>query len=64
MGTDMLEKNGPMVRLLFTAADAEALRKSLADCICYRCKQKYRDHRDADHCFFEYVEDPEPEDAN
>ncbi len=60
----MLEKHGPIVRLLFTAADAEALRKSLADRICYRCKQKYRDHRDADHFFFEYVEDPEPEDAN
>ena len=59
----MLEKNGPL-RLSLTAADVQALRKSLADCICYLCKRKYRDHRHADHRFFEHVDDVDPKEAN
>jgi hypothetical protein len=61
---NMLEKNGPMLNLFIAAADVRALQKSLADRICYRCKRKYSDHRDADHRFFEYAEDLDPEEAN
>jgi hypothetical protein len=60
----MLERNGPMSKLFFTAADAEALKESLADCICSLCKQKYRDHRDADHLFFDLSRRSDPEDTN
>jgi hypothetical protein len=62
----MLEKNTPMlmVRLFLTTADLQALQESLADSVCYRCKRKYRHHRDADHRFFEYAEDLDPEEAN
>ncbi|MGA8059273.1 MAG: hypothetical protein WB999_13585 [Candidatus Binataceae bacterium] len=63
-GANMLEKNGPMLRLFYTVADAEALKESLADCICSLCKRKYRNHRDADHLFFDLHRRSDPEDAN
>jgi hypothetical protein len=53
-----------MLRLFFTAADAEALKEWLADCICSLCKRKYRDHRDADHLFFDLPRRSDPEDMN
>jgi hypothetical protein len=49
--------------VLFTDADLRVIQESLADCICSRCGQKYRDHRDADH-FFEYAEDLDPDKAD
>lgn len=49
--------------LLFSEADVRAIRELLADFVCSRCKQKYRDHWDADH-FFEYAEDFDPDKAD
>ena len=46
--------------LLFSEADVQAIRESLADFVCSRCKQKYRYHWEADH-FFEYAEDFDPD---
>ena len=62
----MLERNAAMfmVRLFLTAADLRTFQESLADCVCYRCKRIYRHHCDADHRFFEYAEDLDPEEAN
>ena len=59
----MSEKNGRALRVFFSEADVRAIRESLADFICSRCRQKYRDHRDADH-FFEYAEDLDPDEAD
>ena len=28
-----------------------------ADAICYRCKVRFKDHRDADHLFFEELDE-------
>lgn len=43
-----LEKSGrgaPL--LLFSEADVRAIRESLADFVCSRCREKYRDHWNA-----------------
>jgi hypothetical protein len=64
MGRKKLEKSGggpPL--LLFSEADVQAIRESLADFVCSRCRQKYRDHWNADH-FFEYVEDLDSDKAD
>jgi hypothetical protein len=54
------EKRGASPLLLFSEADVQAIRESLADFVCSRCKQKYRYHWEADH-FFEYAEDFDPD---
>jgi hypothetical protein len=56
-------RKGGLPLLLFSEADVRAIRESLADFVCSRCKQKYRDHWDADH-FFEYAEDFDPDKAD
>jgi len=48
---------------LFSEADVQIIRESLADFVCSRCTQKYRHHWDADH-FFEYGEDFDPDTAD
>ena len=55
-GDNMLDKNGRSVWPLFTEVNVRAIQESLADFICSRCKQRYRDHWYADH-FFEYTEE-------
>ena len=59
----MSEKYGRAPGVFFSEADARAIQESLADFICSRCRQKYRDHRDADH-FFEYAGDLNPDQAD
>jgi hypothetical protein len=56
-------RKGGLPLLLFSEADVRAFRELLADFVCSRCKQKYRDHWDADH-FFEYAEDFDPDEAD
>jgi hypothetical protein len=59
----MFKRNGSAFRVFFTEAEVWAIRESLADLVCSRCKQKYRAHRDADH-FFEYVDDLDTTEAD
>lgn len=59
----MSEKNRGALGVFFSEADVRAIEESLADFVCSRCRQKYRDHREADH-LFEYVEDLDPDEAD
>ena len=35
-----------------------------ADAICYRCKVRFKDHRNADHLFFEELDEAPDEEFN
>lgn len=35
-----------------------------ADAICYRCKVRFKDHRDADHLFFEELDEAPDDEFN
>lgn len=52
----LLVGRGVRSRCSLPSADVRSIQESLADFICSLCKQKYRDHWNADH-FFEYAED-------
>jgi len=49
-----------------TLSEAEvlAIMAANADAICYRCKVRFKDHRGADHLFFEEAGDAPDEEYN
>ena len=45
-------------------ADLLEVLAANADAICYRCKVRFKDHRDADHLFFEELDEAPDEEFN
>lgn len=50
------------VRISFS--DCEAILAQHADAICFRCKVRLKDHRHADHLFFEEPDEAPDEESN
>jgi hypothetical protein len=49
---------------VFTRWEMEVIMRALAELVCYRCKQPYSGHSEADHYFFDAAEDAAPEESN
>jgi predicted ArsR family transcriptional regulator len=49
---------------MVSVADFEAMLAEHADAVCFRCKVRLKDHRGADHLFFEDPEDAPDEEFN
>jgi predicted ArsR family transcriptional regulator len=49
---------------LVSVRDFEAMLVAHADAVCYRCKVRLKDHRDADHLFFEEPDEAPDEEFN
>jgi hypothetical protein len=49
---------------IISLSDFEAMLALHADAICYRCKVRLKDHRDADHLFFEEPDEAPDEESN
>ncbi len=49
---------------LISVAECEAILAEHADAVCFRCKVRLRDHRGADHLFFEEPDEAPEEESN
>ena len=49
--------------LIFVGEVAEILAEH-AEAVCFRCKLRLKDHRNADHLFFEHPDEAPEEESN
>jgi hypothetical protein len=49
---------------LISVRDFEAMLDEHAEAICFRCKVRLKDHRGADHLFFEEPDEAPDEESN
>jgi hypothetical protein len=47
-----------------SVSDFETIMAQHADAICFRCKVRLKNHRDADHLFFEEPDEAPDEESN